>query len=105
MQSQDSSEERSQTPSQTGGNTSSGSSVARSAHIKTNKRGFLEMEGTVEELLPNAHFIVVLENEHKIRAHLSGRMRMYKIRILPGDHVTVEITPYDLTKGRVIYRH
>jgi len=76
-----------------------------SARIKTNKRGFLETEGTVEELLPNAHFIVLLENGHKIRAHLSGKMRMYKIRILPGDRVTIEMTPYDLTKGRVIYRH
>lgn len=68
-------------------------------------KGFLELIGTVSELLPNASFKVELENGHQIRAHLSGRMRMNKISILPGDRVTVEMTPYDLTKGRVIYRH
>lgn len=68
-------------------------------------KGFLELVGTVDELLPNASFRVTLENGHEIRAHLSGRMRMNKISILPGDRVTVEMTPYDLTKGRIIYRY
>lgn len=68
-------------------------------------KGFLELVGTVDELLPNSSFRVKLENGHEILAHLSGRMRMHKISILPGDRVTVEITPYDLTKGRIIYRH
>lgn len=57
------------------------------------------------ELLPNAHFRVTLENGHTILAHTSGRMRKNRIRILVGDKVTVEMTPYDLTKGRVIHRH
>lgn len=70
-----------------------------------NKKGFIEMRGKVEELLPSANFKVKLENGHEILAHLSGKMRIHKIRILPGDEVTVEITPYDLTKGRVIFRH
>lgn len=71
---------------------------------KVNKKGFLELDGEVIELLPNATFKVVLENGHEIMAHLSGKMRMYKIRILPGDKVTVELSPYDMTKGRVIFR-
>jgi translation initiation factor IF-1 len=71
---------------------------------KINKKGFIEMTGTVEELLPAANFKVKLESNHVILAHLSGKMRMNKIKILPGDKVTVEMTPYDLTKGRVIYR-
>ncbi len=56
-------------------------------------------------MLPNASFRVHLENGHQILAHLSGRMRLNKISVLPGDKVTVEMTPYDLTKGRIIYRH
>ncbi|MFA6098469.1 MAG: translation initiation factor IF-1 [Patescibacteria group bacterium] len=72
---------------------------------KQNKKGFIEVEGTVEELLPATNFKVKLENDHIIQAHLSGRLRINKIRILPGDHVTIEMTPYDLTKGRIIYRH
>ncbi len=68
-------------------------------------KGFLELIGTVDEMLPNASFRVHLENGHDILAHLSGRMRMNKISILPGDRVTIEMTPYDLTKGRIIYRH
>jgi translation initiation factor IF-1 len=72
---------------------------------KSNKKGFLEMKGVIKELLPAAKFKVELENGHEILAHLSGKMRMYHIRILPGDTVTVEITPYDLTKGRIIFRH
>ena len=67
-------------------------------------KGFIEMEGTVEELLPSATFRVKLTNGHEILAHLSGKMRMFKIRLLPGDRVTVEISPYDLTKGRITYR-
>ncbi len=62
------------------------------------------MTGTVIELLPSTTFRIELENGHLILAHLSGRMRMNKIRLLPGDKVTVEMTPYDLTKGRVTYR-
>lgn len=73
--------------------------------IQTNKKGFIEARGTVDDLLPNATFKVTLENGHEILAHLSGKMRMYRIRILPGDEVTVEMTPYDLSKGRITYRH
>lgn len=69
-----------------------------------NKKGFLETNGEVIELLPNANFKVILESGHSILAHLSGKMRMHKIRILPGDKVVVEMSPYDLTKGRIIYR-
>lgn len=71
---------------------------------KVNKKGFLEIDGQVTELLPNATFRVVLENGHEILSHLSGKMRMFRIRILPGDKVTVEISPYDMTKGRITYR-
>ncbi len=71
---------------------------------QTNKKGFIEVVGTIEELLPATSFKVKLENGHEILAHLSGKMRMYKIRILPGDKVKVEMTPYDLTKGRITYR-
>ena len=62
------------------------------------------MDGEVIELLPNANFKVVLDNGHEILAHLGGKMRMYKIRILPGDKVTVEMSPYDMTKGRITFR-
>jgi translation initiation factor IF-1 len=65
----------------------------------------IEVEGTVLETLPNAMFKVELENGHIILAHISGKMRMHYIKILPGDKVTIEMTPYDLTKGRVVYRH
>ncbi len=65
----------------------------------------IEIEGTVLETLPNAMFKVELENGHVILAHISGKMRMHYIKILPGDKVTVEMTPYDLTKGRITYRH
>jgi len=70
----------------------------------SNSKGFIEMEGEVLELLPSASFKVLLDNDHEILAHLSGKMRMYKIRLVPGDRVIVEISPYDLTKGRIIYR-
>jgi len=66
---------------------------------------FIEMDGEILELLPAASFKVKLENGHEILAHLSGRMRMFKIKILPGDKVKVQMTPYDLTKGRIIYRY
>ena len=65
----------------------------------------IEVEGTVLETLPNAMFRVELENGHVVLAHISGKMRMHYIRILPGDRVTLEMTPYDLTKGRITYRH
>jgi len=68
------------------------------------KEDMLEIEGTVLEALPNATFQVELENGHKILAHISGKLRMHYIRILPGDKVTVEISPYDLTKGRITWR-
>ena len=63
------------------------------------------MEGKVLEALPNAMFRVELDNKHVLLAHISGKMRMHYIRILPGDKVTVEISPYDLTRGRIIYRN
>ena len=62
------------------------------------------LEGTVVEPLPNAMFRVELENGHKVLAHISGKMRMHYIRILPGDRVTVELSPYDLNRGRITYR-
>ena len=68
------------------------------------KEEAIEVEGTVVEPLPNAMFRVELENGHKVLAHVSGKMRKYFIRILPGDKVTVELSPYDLTRGRITYR-
>ncbi len=65
---------------------------------------FLEVRGTVDELLPGAKFRVKLENEHEVIAHLSGKMRMFNIRLNVGDEVKVEMTPYDLSKGRITYR-
>ncbi len=65
----------------------------------------IQVEGTVIEPLPNAMFRVELENGHKVLAHISGKMRMHFIKILPGDKVTVELSPYDLTRGRIIYRY
>ncbi len=64
----------------------------------------IEVEGTVVETLPNAMFRVELENGHRVLAHISGKMRMHFIKILPGDRVTVELSPYDLTRGRITYR-
>jgi translation initiation factor IF-1 len=64
----------------------------------------IKVEGTVVETLPNAMFKVELENKHQILAHISGKMRMHFIKILPGDKVTVELSPYDLTRGRITYR-
>lgn len=68
------------------------------------KEDVIEMEGAVEESLPNAMFRVKLTNGHKILAYISGKMRMHYIKILPGDRVKVEMTPYDLEKGRIIFR-
>jgi translation initiation factor IF-1 len=65
---------------------------------------FIEMRGTVMELMPSANFKIRLENGQEILGHLSGKMRMNRIRILPGDDVKVEMSPYDLTKGRIVYR-
>ncbi len=63
------------------------------------------VEGTVIETLPNAMFRVEIEGGHRVLAHVSGKMRMYYIKILPGDKITVELSPYDLTRGRITYRH
>lgn len=68
------------------------------------KEEAIEVEGTVLEPLPNAMFRVELDNGHKVLAHVSGKMRKFFIRILPGDRVTVELSPYDLTRGRITYR-
>ena len=69
------------------------------------KDDVFEMEGTVVEVLPSTTFKVQLANGHIITAHVSGKIRMHTIRILPGDRVTVEISPYDITRGRITYRH
>lgn len=68
------------------------------------KTDVIEIEGIVIEKLPNAMFQVQLENGHQVLAHISGKLRMHYIRILPGDKVTIELSPYDLTKGRIIWR-
>ncbi len=68
------------------------------------KEDHIEMEGTVIETLPNTTFRVRLDNGHVVTAHISGRMRKHYIRILTGDRVTVQLTPYDLSKGRIVYR-
>jgi translation initiation factor IF-1 len=65
----------------------------------------IRVDGTILETLPNATFQVQLENGHKVLAHVSGKMRMHFIKILPGDKVTLEISPYDLTRGRIVYRY
>lgn len=69
-----------------------------------NKEDVIEVQGKVLETLPNAMFRVELENGHKVLAHISGKMRMHFIKILPGDTVTMELSPYDLTRGRITYR-
>ena len=68
------------------------------------KEDVIEIEGTVSEPLPNAMFKVTLDNGHEVLAHISGKMRMHFIRILPGDKVRLEISPYDLGRGRIVYR-
>ncbi|MCA1803009.1 MAG: translation initiation factor IF-1 [Rhodothermaceae bacterium] len=69
------------------------------------KQESIKQEGSIIEALPNARFRVKLDNGHEILAHVSGKMRMYYIKILPGDKVTVEMSPYDLSKGRITYRY
>ena len=69
------------------------------------KQDVIEIEGVVEKVLPNATFDVKFTNGHTLKAHVSGKIRMHYIRILPGDRVTVEISPYDLTRGRITFRH
>jgi translation initiation factor IF-1 len=71
----------------------------------TKQKDAILVEGTVVESLPNAMFRVELENKHEVLAHISGKMRMHYIRILPGDRVQVELTPYDLSRGRITYRY
>jgi translation initiation factor IF-1 len=73
--------------------------------LPKNKEDAIVLEGTILESLPNAMFRVQLDNGHTVLAHISGKMRMNYIRILPGDKVQVELTPYDLTRGRITYRH
>ena len=77
----------------------------REEHLPSPKEDAIVLEGTVVEPLPNAMFKVELENGHQVLAHSSGKMRMHRIRILPGDRVQVEITPYDLKRGRITYRY
>ena len=69
------------------------------------KEDAIQVEGTVIESLPNATFRVAIDDKHKVLAHISGKMRMHFIKILPGDKVTIELSPYDLTKGRITYRY
>ncbi len=68
------------------------------------REDMIEVEAKVIEILPNTQFIAELKNGHRVLAHVSGKIRMYNIRILPGDTVIIELSPYDLTKGRIIYR-
>jgi translation initiation factor IF-1 len=79
--------------------------LCKEDHLPKPKEDAIVLEGTVVEPLPNAMFRVELENGHKVLAHISGKMRMHYIRILPGDRVQVELTPYDLTRGRITYRY
>ena len=81
------------------------SKISRRSDLPKPKEDAIVLEGTVVEPLPNAMFKVELENGHQVLAHSSGKMRMHRIRILPGDKVQVEITPYDLTRGRITYRY
>ena len=74
------------------------------ANYKVNRKGFIEVEGVIEEALPSGYFKVVLENSHEIHAHLSGKMRLNRIMLVPGDRVKIEMSQYDLTKGRITFR-
>jgi len=88
------------------GSSSSGSACPDEEHReRLPKKDAIEVEGTVTEPLPNAMFRVQLDNAHNVLAHISGKMRMHYIRILPGDRVLVELSPYDLTRGRIVYRY
>lgn len=73
--------------------------------LGVNRKGFIETDGIVEDKHPSTTFKVILDNGHEILAHLSGKMRVHRIKILPGDKVKVEISPYDLSKGRITYRY
>jgi translation initiation factor IF-1 len=73
-------------------------------NFKVNKKGFIETQGIIEEALPSAIFRVILENNHQILARLSGKMRIHRIMLMPGDRVKIEMSQYDLTKGRITYR-
>ena len=75
------------------------------ARVMAKKDGVIEVEGSVVEALPNARFRVELENGHVVLAHISGKMRQHYIKILPEDRVVVELTPYDLNRGRIVYRY
>lgn len=75
------------------------------SQVVMSKEDVIQVEGTVIEPLPNAMFRVEIENGHKVLAHISGKMRKHFIRILPGDKVSVELSPYDLTRGRITYRY
>ena len=79
--------------------------MAKNKEKQTQKEEGILVEGTVLETLPNAMFRVELDNGHEVLAHISGKMRMNYIRILPGDKVQIELSPYDLTRGRVVYRY
>src|SRR6266513_2325490 len=81
------------------------SRVAKNKEKAPQKEEGIQVEGTVIEPLPNAMFRVELDNGHRVLAHISGKMRMHFIRILPGDRVKVELSPYDLTRGRIVYRY
>jgi translation initiation factor IF-1 len=84
--------------------TNDGAGAGRFQEIRVAKEEPIRTEGRIVEALPNTQFMVELENGHRILAHIAGKMRKNFIRIVPGDRVTVEITPYDLTKGRIVYR-
>ncbi len=79
--------------------------MAKNKEKTQTKEEGIQVEGSVLETLPNAMFKVELENGHTVLAHISGKMRMHRIRILPGDRVQVEITPYDLERARIVYRY
>jgi len=100
------------TPSERTGPKGQGRFAGRTVDIKQRivedmpkKEGVIEIEGTITEALPNAMFRVELSNGHKVLAHISGKMRQHYIRILPEDRVVVELSPYDLTRGRIVYRY
>ncbi len=86
------------------GKCGNGHIAAKGANRTMPKEEAIKVEGTVLETLPNAMFKVELENKHQVLAHISGKMRMHFIKILPGDKVSVELSPYDLTRGRITYR-
>ena len=73
--------------------------------MSKSKKDVIAINGVVDKALPNAMFQVTLEGGHKILAHVSGKMRMHYVKLLPGDKVSVELSPYDLSKGRIVYRH